>query len=95
MGELETEAQRTCAEVATALREMADQLDAEGPLTVAVGDKEVTMEPVEPVTFKLEGESDWSEGDTEAKQSIEVELVWRREARTAAEGELQVTDRTQ
>jgi hypothetical protein len=49
------------------------------------------LDPTNPVTFKLEGESDWSEGDTEAKQSIEFELVWRREARTAEEGTLEIT----
>jgi hypothetical protein len=43
------------------------------------------------VTFKLEGESDWSEGDTEAKQSIEFELVWWCEAQTAEEGALDIT----
>ncbi len=39
----------------------------------------------------LEGESDWSEGDTEAKQSIEFELVWWREVQTAEEGALDIT----
>nr|WP_318569100.1 amphi-Trp domain-containing protein [Salinigranum marinum] len=49
------------------------------------------MRSTRQVTFKLEGESDWSEGDTEAKQSIEFELVWWRDARTAAEGTLDVS----
>jgi hypothetical protein len=50
------------------------------------------VNPTDPVTFKLEGESDWSEGDTEAKQSIEFELVWWREAQTADEGTLDVRE---
>jgi hypothetical protein len=50
----------------------------------------VTLDPVEPITFKFEDEIDWTEGDTEAKQSIELELVWRREAQTAEEGALNV-----
>lgn len=90
MGELETEEQRTRVEVASYLREMADQLDGDGPVTLQLGGQQVTFDPTDQITFKLEGESDWSEGDTEAKQSIEFELVWWREAQSAAEGSLEV-----
>lgn len=90
MGELETEEQRTRAEVATYLRDLADQLDADGAVTLDLGGEQVRLDPVDPITFKLEGESDWSEGDTQAKQSIEFELVWWREAQTASEGSLDV-----
>lgn len=95
MGELETEERRSREEIAAYFREFADQLDGDGDVTLELGGQGVTMNPTEPVTFKLEGESDWSEGDTEAKQSIEFELVWWREARTAEEGALDtdVTDR--
>lgn len=86
MGELETEEQTSRAGIATSLRKSADQLDDEGDVSLALGEKRVTLNPTEPVTFKLEGESDWPEGDTEAKQTIELELVWWREARTAEEG---------
>lgn len=95
MGELETEAERSRAEVATYLRELADQLDAGGDVTLELGGKRVTLDPAEPITFKMEGESDWTEGDTEAKQSIEFELVWWREAQTAEEGTLDVSDAEQ
>lgn len=90
MGELETESETTRSDVATDLRALADQLDAEGPVTIELGGQTVTLDPVDPVTFKLEGESDWSEGDTRAKQSIELELVWWRDAETAEEGSLDV-----
>jgi len=90
MGELETEEQRTRTEVATYLRDLADQLDSGDPIRLDLGGSGVTLDPTEPVTFKLEGESDWSEGDTAAKQSIEFELVWWRDAATAAEGTLDV-----
>jgi amphi-Trp domain-containing protein len=90
MGELETEEQRTRGEIADYLRDLAEQLDAGGDVSLALGGKRVTLNPAEPVTFKLEGESDWSEGDAEAKQSIEFELVWWRDAQTAAEGALDV-----
>lgn len=90
MGELETEEQSTRAEIATYLRQLADQLDEDGVVTLTLGDREVSVDPVEPITFKMEGESDWHEGDTEAKQSIEFELVWRTPATTAEEGTLDV-----
>lgn len=90
MGELETEAERTRADIATYLRELADQLDGDGDVSLELGGAEVVVNPTNPVTFKLEGESDWSEGQTQAKQSIEFELVWWRDAQTAEEGALEV-----
>ena len=91
MGELETEAEKTRSEIASYLRELAEQLDGDGAVTLELGGKQVQLNPTDPVTFKLEGESDWSEGDTEAKQSIEFELVWWCEAQTAEEGALDIT----
>jgi amphi-Trp domain-containing protein len=90
MSELETEAQKTRAEIATYLRDLADQLDGTGDVTLDLGGTTVRVAPTDPVTFKLEGESDWSEGDSTAKQSIEFELVWRRDADTAEAGALDV-----
>lgn len=63
-------------------------------MTLELGDQRVTLDPTEPVTLKLEGESDWTEGDTEAKQSIEFELVWWRAAQTADEGRLDIEETT-
>jgi len=91
MGELETEAEKTRSEIASYLRELAEQLDGNGAVTLELDGKQVQLDPTNPVTFKLEGESDWSEGETEAKQSIEFELVWWREAQTAEEGTLNIT----
>lgn len=90
MGELETEESRTRAGVASYLRDLADQLDTDGPVTLELGTDRVTLDPTDEITLKLEGESDWSSGDTEAKQSVELELVWWCEATTAEEGALQV-----
>ena len=92
MGEIETETQQTREEIATTLRDFADQLEADGTVTLELGGQAVTLDPSEPVTFKLEGESDWSEGDTQTKESIEFELVWWRDAETAAEARLDVSD---
>ncbi|WP_137285020.1 amphi-Trp domain-containing protein [Halorussus salinisoli] len=76
MGVLETEAEKSRAGIATYVRELADQLDAGGDVTLELGGKQVALNPTEPVTFEMEGESDWTEGDEEAKQSIEFEMVW-------------------
>jgi len=92
MGELETEEQKTRFEIPSYLRNMADQLDAGGDVTLDLGGTMVQLNPTNPVTFKLEGESDWSQGDTEAKQSIEFELVWWRDASTADEGALDIQE---
>lgn len=90
MGELETEEQATRSEIATYLRQLADQLDEGGTVTLTLGNQHVSLDPVDPITFKLEGESDWSERDVEAKQSIEFELVWRTSATTAEDGSLDI-----
>ena len=91
MGELETEAEKSRSEIASYLRELADQLDGGGDVTLELGGQQVRLNPTNPVTFKLEGESDWTEGDTEAKQSIEFELVWWRDAQTPEEGSLDIS----
>ncbi|MHB9285599.1 amphi-Trp domain-containing protein [Halobacteriales archaeon Cl-PHB] len=90
MGELETEAQRSRAEIATSLREFADQLDGGDPVTLELGGQKVSLDPENPVTFKLEGESDWADGDAQAKQSIEFELVWWTDVQSADEARLTV-----
>ena len=90
MGELETEDEKSRREVAAYLRNLADQLEGEQPVTLELGGQRVKLDPVDPITFKLEGESDWTEGDTQAKQSIEFELVWWRDAQTPDEGTLTV-----
>jgi amphi-Trp domain-containing protein len=87
MGELETEARKTRGEIASYLRELAVQLDGDEDVRLELGGKQVVLNPTEPVTRKLEGESDWFEGDTEVKQSIEIELVWWREATSQNDGE--------
>jgi amphi-Trp domain-containing protein len=92
MGELETEVQQTRDVIATTLRDFADQLEADGTVTLELGARAVRLDPTEPVTFKLEGESDWSEGETQTKESIEFELVWWRDAETAAEARLDVSE---
>jgi len=81
MPEIETEERKTRAEVATYLRDLADDLEAGGELTLELGGRSVTLDPAETVTLKLEGE--WGEGGAGDEESIEFELVWRGAAETA------------
>lgn len=90
MGELEAEARKTRSEIAAYLRELAEELDGDGPVSLTLGDHAVRLTPTGPITFKLEGESDWQVGEPEAKQSIEFELVWRRAVEGPEEGTLDV-----
>ncbi len=83
---------KTRAEIANYLRDLADQLDSDGDVTLDLGGATVQLNPTNPIMFKVEGESDWSHGDTEAKQSIEFELVWWRDASTPDEGRLEIQD---
>lgn len=60
-----------------------------------LGERRATFDPTEPIALKHEGESDPSEGDSEAKQSIEFVLVWWRDAQTTDGGSLDVTSELQ
>ena len=78
MPEIETEEQQTRAEAAAVLRDLADKLESGGAFTLALGGQSVDLDPVEPLTVKMEGE--WGEGGAGTKESIEFELVWRQAA---------------
>lgn len=78
MGPLETKTEKKRSEIPSYLHELADQLDGDGDMTLEFSGQQVQLNLTNPVTFKLEAESDLLEGDTEAKQSIE--FVWWREA---------------
>ncbi|WP_256544867.1 amphi-Trp domain-containing protein [Halobellus inordinatus] len=82
MSEIETESEKTRAEVAAYLRDLADQLEGGGEFTLELGGRQRQVDPTDPVTFKLEGESDPAESGTESKESIEFELVWWRETQS-------------
>ncbi|HKJ58866.1 MAG TPA: amphi-Trp domain-containing protein [Halobacteriales archaeon] len=82
MPEIETEEEQTRAEVAARLRDLADEREGDGAFTLELGGQSVTLDPVDPVTLKMEGE--WGEGGAGDKESIEFELVWWQA--TEAEG---------
>lgn len=75
------------------LRELADQLDGDGPVRVALGGESAMLNPVDPITFELDGEPDREEGKTEAKRSVEYEPVRWRTAKTAEDVDLEQFER--
>lgn len=84
MPEIETQAERTRVEVAEHLRDLADQLDGDGDVTLELGGRSVTVNPAEPLVLKLEGE--WDPTGAAGTESIELELVWGPDADTGEVG---------
>jgi hypothetical protein len=82
MGELETEAQNTRGEVAPYRRQLADQLDEGGAVTLELGNQRVSSAP----PIRSRSNSKANRTGPRAIPSIEFELVWRQEAQTAEEG---------
>nr|WP_245742206.1 amphi-Trp domain-containing protein [Natrinema salaciae] len=76
--------------MASFLRDLADQLDG-GDVTLELGGSDVLLNPSDPVTFELEGESNWSAGiprrngasDSSSSGGARLELP-RRCGRTSA-----------
>ena len=93
LGELETADQKTRAEIATYIRDPTDQVDDDGDVALDLGGTTVQLNPTGPVTFKSEGGSEWSQRDSEAKQSSECAIVWCPDASTTQEGTLDVQER--
>ena len=63
------------AEIASLLRRVADNLDADEAITLSAGSESVTLEPPARPTFEVKAER---EGPTDApgELSIEFELEW-------------------
>ena len=62
MGELETEAEKTRSEIASYLRELADQLDGDDAVSLELGGQQVQLDPTNPVT------SNWKASRTGLKE---------------------------
>jgi len=88
MGELETEAQNTRGEVAPYRRQLADQLDEGGAVTLELGNQRVELGPADPIRSRSNSKANRT--GPRAIPSIEFELVWRQEAQTADEGSLNI-----
>lgn len=70
----ESESNRSRAEIAAYLRQVADSLDGGGSITLRAGDQSVTMEPPERPTFEVKAERETGSGAPEL--SVEFEIEW-------------------
>lgn len=84
MPEIETQAEKTRLEAAEYIRDLADQLEAGGEVTLELGGRSVSLTPAEPLVLKMEGE--WDTTGTAGTESIELELVWGPAADTGEAG---------
>lgn len=62
-------------EIATYLRQVADNLDADEDITLSAGDESVTLDPPARPTFEVKAEREGPEGGP-YERSIEFELEW-------------------
>lgn len=69
-----SESQQTRAEIADALRQIAEALDAGEPISLKAGDQSVTMNPPDRPTFEVKAERETGDGSPEL--SVEFELEW-------------------
>ena len=70
----ESEGERRRADVAAMLRGVADKLEAGDPVTVAEGERSLTVDPPASPTFEVKVERETGSGPDE--MSIEFELEW-------------------
>jgi amphi-Trp domain-containing protein len=72
----EDERRQERGEIADYLRAVADKLDAGEPITLAAGERSVTVEPPARPTFEVKVERETSRGGGPDELSIELELEW-------------------
>ena len=70
----ESEGKRSRADVAAMLRGVADKLEAGDPVSVAEGERSITVDPPSSPTFEVKVERETGSGPDE--MSIEFELEW-------------------
>jgi amphi-Trp domain-containing protein len=88
----ERESPTTRADVAALLRDVADKLEADDPVTLNAGGESITVDPPETPEFEVKVERETSAGATEGDLSIEFELEWdeRDSGSSAADSSLSV-----
>jgi amphi-Trp domain-containing protein len=87
-GLLSSERVQDRSEIAGFLRHVADELDADGPITLRAGDRTVSFDPPARPTFDVEVERE-GQADDPGQMSVEFEIEWDE----AAEGSPRCTDR--
>lgn len=63
-------------EIAAYLRSIADKLDAGGAITIAAGDRSVTVDPPARPTFEVKVERETAAGAETGELAIELEIEW-------------------
>jgi amphi-Trp domain-containing protein len=71
----ESESEQNRADIAAYLRQIADNLDAGGDVTLQSGGESVTVDPPERPTFEVKVEREGPEGGP-YERSLELELEW-------------------
>lgn len=85
----ETERSQTRAEIASYLRQVADNLDSGDSITLKAGGESVTLDPPARPTFEVKAER---EGPTDGpgELSIEFELEWDENGDGGRDGSLEI-----
>jgi amphi-Trp domain-containing protein len=91
MGEtvlFESEQHNSRPEIAAALRDVAEKLDAGDPVTFAAGDESVTVDPPESPEFEIKVERETGSGPDEI--SFELEVEWDENGGSGAGGDVRI-----
>lgn len=83
-----SESRQSRADVAAYLRQVADKLDSDEPITLTAGDESVTMDPPAQPTFEVKAEREGPDGGP-YERSVEFELEWD-ETDGGSDGDLQI-----
>ena len=85
----ETESKQTRSDIATYLRQIADNLDAGEEITLQAGSESVTVDPPAQPTFEIKVEREGPEGGP-YERSIELELEWDENSEGGESGDLAI-----
>lgn len=85
----ETESKQTRSDIATYLRQIADNLDSGEEITLQAGSESVTVDPPAQPTFEIKVEREGPEGGP-YERSIELELEWDENSEGGESGDLAI-----
>ena len=85
----ESESKQTRSDIATYLRQIADNLDGDEEITLQAGSESVTVDPPAQPTFEVKVEREGPEGGP-YERSIELELEWDENSEGGESGDLAI-----
>ena len=83
-----SESDQSRSEIASFLRQIADNLEAGKAITLKAGDQSVTMDPPDRPTFEVKAERETGSGPAEL--SVEFELEWDENGGSGGGGGLEI-----